>query len=149
MLSSPTRCSEVTYSPGPSSRATIVRTTSCSRWTSTRTSRSPSTASSTDTDTPSGRGCDIGSDRRSDWVERPLRVGGAGVRDARVVDARQQRHERLLDARQVAQREIAVVELTLVQALAHDAVDQVLDGLARVVARRAGGGLGAIGQHQQ
>ena len=75
-------------------------------------------------------------------------VATGRVRDARVVDARKQRDERLFDPREVAQSQITFVELALFEALVDDALDQLLDGLARVVARGAGGGLGAIGEHQ-
>ena len=52
-----------------------------------------------------------------------------------MIDAGQQRDEGLPDTREVAQREIAVVELAFFEALTDDAFDQALDGLTRVVAR--------------
>src|SRR6266851_1003023 len=70
------------------------------------------------------------------------------VRDAWVVDAGEEGDERLFDARQVAQGQVAVIKLTLLEPLANDAIDQLLDGFARVIARRAGRRLGAVGEHE-
>ena len=47
-----------------------------------------------------------------------------------MIDTREQRDERLLDACQVAQGEVAFVELTFFEALADDAFDESLDGFA-------------------
>src|SRR5690242_89348 len=69
--------------------------------------------------------------RRFDlWLLRLRR----GVGDARVVDPCEQGHERRLDLRQVPQRQVAVVELALLQALTNDPLDQLLDGFAGMVA---------------
>src|SRR6266567_4423588 len=75
---------------------------------------------------------------------RPRLRAGRRVRYTRVIDARQQRHERLFDARKVAQRQVAVVKLALFEPLANDPLDQLLDRLTRVIAGGARGGLGAV-----
>src|SRR5215204_4250274 len=86
----------------------------------------------------SGRGGNIRTHGSAWRFQRGPALGAAGrVRKARVIDAGQQGHERLLDAREVAQRQVALVELAFFQALMDDALDQVLDRLARMVARGA------------
>src|SRR5947209_4696120 len=77
---------------------------------------------------------------------------GAGIArrvgNARVIDAGEQGDERLFDARQVTQGQVAVVELAFLETLPNDAIDQLLDRLTRVVAGGSRGRLGAIGQHE-
>ena len=54
-----------------------------------------------------------------------------------MVDASEQGHKRLFDPRQVAQSEVAIVELALLEPLADDAFHQLLDAFAGMVARGA------------
>src|SRR5215467_3234564 len=127
------------------SRVTMLRTRAPMR----ALSHAPVTPSSTEnsTSTSSGGG-DIGADTRPRGIQLRPRLARRRVRNARVVDAREQGDERLFDAGQVAQGEIAVVELAFLEALADDAIDQLLDRLAGVVASGAGGRFGAVGEHE-
>src|SRR5205823_5324026 len=76
------------------------------------------------------------------------RCAGAGIArrvwNTRVVDTRQEGDERLLDTRQVTQGEVAIVKLTLLEPLADDSIDELLDRFTRVIASCPRGGLGAI-----
>src|SRR5438132_8041302 len=69
------------------------------------------------------------------------------VRDALVVHAEEQLAERVLDALDVAEREVALVELAFRQTLAHDLVDHRADGVGVLRGQRTYRCLGAIGEH--
>src|SRR5437867_11675347 len=69
------------------------------------------------------------------------------VLDAWVVDAAQRRLERLPDRPQVAQRQVALVQLPLAHARGDHAVDQRVDSLERAVFAGADDGFHGIGQH--
>src|SRR5579859_6418627 len=105
------------------------------RGSSQRACRPSSTENSTTI--ASGTDGDIAAHAGARLVRRRPAGAARWIRDARVIDAGEQGDKRLFDARQIAQGEIAVVELTFLEALADDAFDQVLDGFARVVARCA------------
>src|SRR5579859_2595470 len=95
------------------------------RGSSQRASSSSSTENSTRV--PSGGEGDIAPHAGSRLVERWRRVTTGWIRDARMVDPGEQRHEGLLDQGQVAQGEVAVVELAFFETLADDPLDQVFD----------------------
>src|SRR5207249_9391357 len=70
-----------------------------------------------------------------------------GIRDALVVHAEQQLAERVLDALDVAEREIAFVELSIGDALVDDAIDHRTDRVGILLAERAYRRLGTVGEH--
>src|SRR5216683_5328044 len=123
----------------------MTRTSAVIRGSSQCASRPSSTVNST---MVSGSGGNIGPDTGARLVGRRAGIAGGRIRDPRVVYAGEQRHERLLDTGQIAQGEVAVVELAFFEALADDPLDQVLDSFARMVARRTRRGLGAVREHQ-
>src|ERR1700716_1063547 len=70
-----------------------------------------------------------------------------GIRDALVVHAEEQLAERVLDSLDVAEREIALVELPVGDALVDDAVDHRADRLGVLLRERAHRRFGAVGEH--
>src|SRR5438067_3225873 len=70
-----------------------------------------------------------------------------GVRDALVVHAEEQLAERVLDPLDVAEGEIAFVELTVADALVDDSIDHRADRLGILLAERSDRRLGAVRQH--
>src|SRR4029077_5253597 len=70
-----------------------------------------------------------------------------GIRDALVVHAEEQLAERVLDLFDVAEGEVAFVELSIGDALVDDAVDHPADGLRILLGERAHRRLGAVGEH--
>src|ERR1700687_2845763 len=127
IVASPTRCRPMRERPGTatSSAETIARTSAVMRASSQWASRPSSTETCTATPLPSGRGGNIGPDTGVRLVGRGPGSAGGRIGDPRVVDAGEQRHERLLDAGEIAQGEIAIVELAFFEALTDDAFDQV------------------------
>src|SRR3972149_9900019 len=76
----------------------------------------------------------LGGGRRAQAVDAGDAV--LGVRDALVVHAREQLAERVPDAADVAQRQIALVELPVRDALLDDLVDHRPDRLRRLLGQR-------------
>src|SRR5258705_8019983 len=70
-----------------------------------------------------------------------------GVRDALVIHAEQELAERVLDPLDVAEGEIAFVELSVGDALVDHAVDHGADRLGVLLAQRADRCLGPVGEH--
>src|SRR6266851_2016744 len=70
-----------------------------------------------------------------------------GVRDALVIHAEKQLAESVLDALDVAEGEVALVQLPVGHALVDHAVDHRADRLGILLAERANRCLGAVGQH--
>src|SRR5947207_11233409 len=69
------------------------------------------------------------------------------VRDALVVHAKEELAERVLDALDVAEREVALVELSVGDALVDDAVDHRADRFRILLGQRANGSFRAVGEH--
>ena len=90
-----------------------------------------------------------GAASRGDPPRLQLHDGVLRVRDPGVVHAQELLHERVPDALEVAQRQVALVELTVADALIDDPRDHRPD--RRLVARCQGanGRLDAVGQHDQ
>src|SRR3990172_11032249 len=78
-------------------------------------------------------------------LEFGLRWGG--ILDAGVIDAAEGGLERLADHPEVAEGEVAVVELTLCHALADDTVDKLVDPLEGAVFAGSDDGLDGVGEH--
>src|SRR5262249_20155923 len=76
----------------------------------------------------------------------PARI--LGVRRAHVEDRRDHGEERLADARQLLQRETALVELPLLDALLEDAPDQSANAAGRRLGERARRAFDAVREHQ-
>src|SRR5256886_14507644 len=70
-----------------------------------------------------------------------------GIRDPLVVHAEEELTERVLDALDVAESQVALVELPVGDALVDDAVDHATDRLGILLGERADRCLGAVGQH--
>src|SRR5438552_2656970 len=69
------------------------------------------------------------------------------VRDALVVDAEEELAERVLDALDIAEREVALVELSVGDALVDDAVDHRADRFRILLGQRTDGRFRAVGKH--
>src|SRR2546421_3446465 len=78
-----------------------------------------------------------------------LNAGDAvlGIRDALVVHAEEELAERVLDAFDVTEGEVALVELSVRDALVDDAVDHPADRFRILLGERADRRLGAVGKH--
>src|SRR6266550_5044372 len=70
-----------------------------------------------------------------------------GVRDALVIHAEEELAERVLDALDIAEGEVAFVELSVGDALVDDAVDHRADRLGILLGERANRRFGAVGEH--
>src|SRR5438874_3571086 len=104
-------------------------------WTTRRMRCSSQRASSPCSTESSGRGSDIRARRGDGWprFDAGPRIA-LRVWDARVIDASEQSDKGLLYPRQIAQGQIAVIELALLEPLTDDALDQLLDRFARMIA---------------